>query len=134
MEIEPTLYINFSQAVALHLMLMQRLGETQLAVFDRGLIDSALSRPRNAAEHENADLISQSAALCLGVIKDRPWNCGNKRMATMLADRFLHMNGMKVIASTTQVIEMAVSIESDRWSIDNIEEWYREHTMSFKGR
>ena len=115
-------------------MMMQRLGETQLVMFDRGLVDSALSRPRNAAEHENADLIRQSAALCLGVIKDRPWNCGNKRMAAILTDRFLYMNGMKVSASTTQVIEMAVSIETDRWSIDNIEEWYRQHTMPLQQR
>lgn len=110
-------------------MLMQRLGETQLITFDRGLIDTALSRPRNAAEHENADLVRQSAALCFGVIKDRPWNCGNKRMATILTDRFLQMNGMKVNASTTQVIEMAVSIDTDRWNIDNVEQWYRQNTI-----
>ena len=127
MATEPTRYIGFAEAVALHIMLMRRLGETRFGIFDRGLVESSLARPRHAAEYENADIIRQAATLCFGLIKNHPWVGGNKRTATILTDRFLYTNGMDVESGTSQVIEMVLAVEADRWTIDNVDEWYRQH-------
>jgi death-on-curing protein len=105
-------------------MLMRRLGETHFGVFDRSLVESALARPRHAAVLEEADIIRQAATLCFGLIKNHPWLGGNKRTATILVDRFLHVNGMELRTTVSDTIEMVLAVEADRWGVDEITQWY----------
>jgi death-on-curing protein len=84
------------KAVLLHIELMRTLGEVRCGVFERGLVESALARPRQAAVYEGADLIRQAATLCFGLIKNHPWIGGNKRTATAITDEFLFRNGLEV--------------------------------------
>ena len=129
MATESIRYVSYAEAVALHIMLMRRLGEIRFGVFDRDLLESALARPRHAAEYEAADLSRQAATLCFGLIKNHPWVGGNKRTATILTDRFLYTNRMEVKCTTKETIEMALAVEAGRWDIDRIAEWYRQHTV-----
>lgn len=66
-------YLTYSEAVVIHIALMQNLGETRFGVFAPNLIESALARPRHLAVYENADIIRQAATLCYGLIKNHPW-------------------------------------------------------------
>ena len=104
MAIEEVQYISYAEAVYLHLELMRLMGERRCGVFDRTLVESALARPKQAAAYAGADLIQQAATLCFGLIKDHPWVGGNKRTATALAVRFLRTNGMKLVASTRDIV------------------------------
>jgi death-on-curing protein len=103
------------------------MGEEQYGVFDRSLVESALGRPKQAASYEDADVIRQTATLCYGLIKNHPWVGGNKRTATAIAREFLRRNGLKLTSPTNDLVELVVSIESDRWHIDEIEDWFRQH-------
>ena len=107
-------------------MLMRRLRETHFGVFDRALIESALARPRHAAALEDANLMRQAASLCFGLIRNHPWLGGNKRTATILVDRFLHLNGFEVHAGVGETVEMVVAVEAGRFSVDEIAEWYSQ--------
>jgi death on curing protein len=118
-------YLTYSEAVMLHIMLMRRLGETHFGVFDRTLVESALARPRQAAAFEGADLMRQAATLCFGLIKNHPWLGGNKRAATILVDRFLHLNGLELRTTVNETVELVLAVEADRWDIDAITVWYR---------
>jgi death-on-curing protein len=122
-------YLTYPEAVTLHVMLMRRLGETYFGVFDRTLVESALARPRHAATFEGADLIRQAATLCFGLIKNHPWLGGNKRTATILVDRFLHLNGMELRTTVNDTVELALAIEADRWDFNAITAWYRQRTF-----
>src|SRR5262249_35884034 len=102
-------------------MLMRRLGESHFGVLDRALIESALARPRHAAAFEGADLHRQAATLCFGLIKNHPWVGGNKRTATILVDRFLHLNGLEVRTTVGETVEMVLAVESDKWGVGEIE-------------
>lgn len=117
---EPVRYLTYVEAVTLHIMLMRRLGETRFGAFDRQLVESALARPRHAAAYEGADLISQAATLCLGLIKNHPWVGGNKHTATILVDRFLYSNGVEIGASVEETVALALAVESDRWGVAEI--------------
>lgn len=128
MATESVHYLTYAEAVTLHIMLMRRLGETQFGAFDRPLVESALARPRHAAAFERADLIRQAATLCFGLIKNHPWLGGNKRTATILVDRFLHLNGIELRTTVTETVEMALAVEADRWGVDEIADWYRRRT------
>lgn len=65
-------YLDFADALFIHLRLMKLLGETRYGVDHKSLIESALARPQQAAIYENADLIRQSATLYFGLIKNHP--------------------------------------------------------------
>ncbi|MDH3600470.1 MAG: type II toxin-antitoxin system death-on-curing family toxin [Candidatus Tectomicrobia bacterium] len=127
MAIEETLYLSYTEAVLLHIELMRFWGETRYGVFDRGLVESALVRPQQAAAYEGADLIRQAATLGFGLIKDHPSVGGNKRTATAIMDEFLFRNGLELVASTDDHLEMVFAIESDRWGVDDMESWLRRH-------
>lgn len=122
-------YITFAEAVYIHIILMRRYEETHYGVAVRSLIESALARPRQAAAYENADLIRQAATLCFGLIKNHPWQGGNKRTATEIVREFLKSNGSRLRTTTDDLLELVFAVEDDRWKIDEIELWFRAHTI-----
>jgi death-on-curing protein len=126
MATEQTLYIQYVEAVEIHFELMLHYGEKRIGVFDKTLIESALARPQNAAIYENADIIRQASTLLLGLIKNHPWNGGNKRTATALTDSFLYRNGYDLISTVDENIELVLAVESDAWKVDEIENWLRD--------
>lgn len=132
MATEQTIYLTYLEAVVTHIELMQQLGEARFGVAEPTLVESALARPHHAAVYEHADIIRQAATLCLGLIKNHPWVGGNKRTATALMDTFLWYNGWQVTAMRSQTIEMVLRVESDRWQIDEIEAWLRQHTIKIE--
>ena len=127
MATEEIRYISYVEAVLLHIELLRLLGETRYGVFDRSLDESALARPKQAAEYEGADLIRQAATLCFGLIKNHPRVGGNKRTATTLLDEFLHRNGVVLTSDTALLIEMGLAVEADRWQIEEIDACLRRN-------
>jgi death-on-curing protein len=126
---EAIVYLTFAEAVWLHLRLMKQQGETRYGVFERGLVESALARPRHAAAYGNADLIGQAATLCYGLIKNHPWIGGNKRTATMLVEYFLFRNGIEVTALPSDSLVMVSAVDADQWNVQDIEIWLRQRTQ-----
>jgi len=125
--IEKTLYIDYLEAVEIHFELMRYYGESRIGIFEPNLIESALARPKHAATYENADIIRQAATLCFGLIKNHPWQGGNKRTATALTDSFLWRNGWSLKVKRSEIIELSLNVESDLWKVDEIENWLRLH-------
>jgi death-on-curing protein len=122
---EDYVYLTVQEAVKFHVLYMRKLGETRFGVFDRNLIESALARPQHAATYENADIIRQSATLLYGLIKNHPWEGGNKRTATFLTNLFLKRNGWRLETSTSEIVELVLAVESDKWQVTEIENWLR---------
>ena len=79
------------------------------------------------------DLIRQAATLLFGLIKNHPWEGGNKRTATFLASVFLKRNGMRLVAQTDEVVGVCLKIESAEWKVDEIDAWLRERVSTFAG-
>lgn len=129
MAIENFFYIDYLEAVDLHFALMKMWGETRYGVDSRDLIESALARPKHAAVYESADLTRQAATLCFGLIKNHPWTGGNKRTASFLMEEFLLRNGFELTATSEDLVEMVLAVESDKWKVDEIESWLRERTQ-----
>jgi death on curing protein len=118
-------YLTVQEAVKFHVLYMRKIGETRFGVYDRNLIESALARPQHAAIYENADIIRQSATLLLGLIKNHPWEGGNKRTATFLMNLFLKRNGWQLETTVSEIIELVLAVESDQWKVTEIENWLR---------
>lgn len=130
MATERVVYLTYAESVVEHIQLMRRLREIRYGVFDRTLLQSALARPQQAAAYESADLPAQAATLCFGLIKNHPFAGGNKRTATHLTDTFLKHNGSEIVAATSEVVEMVLAVESDKWDVEQLSEWMRKHVRN----
>lgn len=120
-------YVSYPEAVFIHIRLMRLVGEERYGVFDRALIESALSRPQQAAAYEGADLSRQAATLCFGLVTSHPWVGGNKRTATAITDEFLFRNGVELTARPADVVEMVLAVEAHQWEVGEVEAWLRRH-------
>lgn len=127
MATEEVVYLSYDEAVEAHEELMHYWGETRFGVFDYTLIESALARPKWAALYTGADLEAQAATLLYGLIKNHPWFGGNKRTSTALTDLFLQRNGLEIIASADEIVELVLAVEADKWLLPEIEAWMRQH-------
>lgn len=126
MAIKEIFYVSVAEAIKLHVLLMRDWREVRFGIDRKDLLESALNRPKQSANFDNADLIRQAATLCFGLVKNHPWFGGNKRTATFLMEIFLRKNELFLIATDEEIFEMVLEIESDAWKIDEIENWLRD--------
>jgi death on curing protein len=97
-------------------------------VRDRGLLESAMARPRQFAAYGAPSLVELAAAYAAAIVRNHPFIDGNKRVAFMLAYVFLARNGfpLKVdeTAATRAMLDLASGDLSEqafaRWLADNI--------------
>lgn len=62
-------------------------------VRDRGLLESALARPRNAFAYGEEDIVVLAVALAAGISRAHAFEQGNKRTAFAAMRLFLNANG-----------------------------------------
>ncbi len=120
-------YIDINEAVWSHFQLMWSWDETYFGIDRIELIESALTRPKFAAQYQDADLIEQAATLCYGLIKNHPWRGGNKRTATHLMEHFLWLNGIELTYDLEEMLLLALSVEADDCKVGEIAQWLRGH-------
>jgi death-on-curing protein len=85
-------YLSLADIIALHALVMERLGLPPAPLRDEGRLESATMRPQMAAHYEQADLIRQSALLAVGISQAQAFVDGNKRTAFAACDVFLRLN------------------------------------------
>lgn len=79
-------------AAALHSEQIAEHGGTE-GLRDEGLLTSALSRPKNLASYSEPDAADLAAAYAWGIVRNHPFVDGNKRVALILCETFLAING-----------------------------------------
>ena len=97
-------------------------------VRDRGLLESAMARPRQLYAYGSPGLGELAAAYAAGVVRNHPFVDGNKRVGFMLAYIFLVRNGYRLTASeaaaTQAVLDLASGAMGEqafaRWLADNV--------------
>ena len=73
MATEEIFYLSTAEAITLHVLLMRQWREVRFGIDRKDLLESALNRPKQAANFEAADLTKQAASLCFGLVKNHPW-------------------------------------------------------------
>ena len=90
---DPLIYLTAGEVIAFHAVIMQQAGQLPAALRDRGLLESAVQRPQNAAYSEDADILTQAALSMVGIALNHPFVDGNKRTGYVGGMTFLHLNG-----------------------------------------
>ncbi|MGF1641036.1 MAG: type II toxin-antitoxin system death-on-curing family toxin [Rhodospirillales bacterium] len=96
---------------------------------DRGLLDSALARPRNVAAYGAPDLCALAAAYAVGIARNHPFVDGNKRTALMAAYVFLGRNGARLVAPEDAATRTMVALAAGTLDEDALADWLRANTQ-----
>lgn len=94
-----------------------------MGVRDDGLLDSALARPRNKAAYKNAKAADLAAAYGYGLIRNHPFVDGNKRIALVMAELFLALNGYELTAADTDCLQTFLLLAEGALSEDDFASW-----------
>jgi death-on-curing protein len=99
---------------------------------DRGLLQSALSRPRNlyAYGEDKISLSQLAAAYAFGIVKNQAFNDGNKRTAWLACAVFLELNGQTVTAEQTAVVEIMLLAAGNNLTEEEFVEWPNQQTAT----
>ena len=96
---------------------------------DRGLLDSALNRPRNRVAYESeSDLCGLAASYGFGIARNHPFVDGNKRVAFQAMYIFLGLNGLRVDAPEEEVVSLILALASGELNESGLATWLRSHT------
>ena len=99
-----------------------------LGLRDRGLLESALERPRNRLHYDtDADLPALAAAYGFGLANNHPFVDGNKRVAFQAMYLFLGLNGFRIEAPEEEVVAVILSLASGGLDETGLTAWLREH-------
>ena len=95
---------------------------------DRGLLESALERPKNQFHYgSDPDLASLVAAYGFGLANNHPFVDGNKRVAFQAMYLFLGLNGFRIQAPEEAVVSLILSLAAGELNETELADWVREH-------
>lgn len=125
-------YLDTEEVISIALQTIISTGDRPQGFRDRGLLESAVMRPRFLAHYLDADLYLQAAALGLGISRSQAFVDGNKRAGYAAMRVFLLLNG---VALTAEPLDLAHELEAlaeagtDPDEADQtLAAWLREHT------
>jgi death-on-curing protein len=125
-----TIYLDVADVVALHNVMMERLGSRPELLRDAGMLESAILKPQMAAHYEQADLVRQATLLAVGIAQNQPFVDGNKRTAYTVSTMFLRQNGLSfqgdIIEMADQLILVAERTDGLVAATRRFEAWLRE--------
>lgn len=89
------------------------------------LLESALERPKLAAQYEGADLAGQAATLLWGIVRNHPFVDGNKRTALVAARAFVELNGERLVMTDDQKFELVISVANRALTVEQVAQQLR---------
>ncbi len=94
-------------------------------VRDEGLLDSALTRPKNLAAYGNPppNIFELAASYAYGIIGNHPFLDGNKRTGFLLAYVFLRLNGWELKAAEADAVLAVLSLAKGEWTEKEFSCW-----------
>jgi death on curing protein len=97
-------------------------------VRDRGLLESALARPRQHFSYgENVDIIEMAALYTVGIVQNHPFVDGNKRAGFMAGALFPEVNGFDFLAREEDVITTVLALAAGDLDEAGYAKWLRSN-------
>ena len=98
-----------------------------VGVRDRGLLESALTRPQQLAHYGDADIAALAAAYGFGLAKNHPFVDGNKRVAFAVVETFLLLNGVELVADDADCVTTMLNLAAGEIGEEQFAEWIRNN-------
>jgi death-on-curing protein len=94
---------------------------------DAALLESALNRPPNKWNYENAELPELAAAYAYGIARNHPFVDGNKRTSFLALYTFLGINGVDFIVPEADAAAMILALAAGEVSEESLARWIRDN-------
>jgi death on curing protein len=125
-------YLDTEDVISIALQAIISTGDQPQGLRDRGLLESAVMRPRFLAHYLEADVHLQAAALGLGISRSQPFVDGNKRAGYAAMRVFLLINGWVLAGAPLDLareLEAQAEPGTDPDEADqHLAAWLRAHT------
>ena len=96
-----------------------------IAIRDPGLLESALMRPQQLAHYGNADIAHLAAAYGFGLVRNHPFVDGNKRVAFVVTETFLALNGVILTATDEDCVITMLQLAAGEMDDNQFADWIR---------
>ncbi|HLH16086.1 MAG TPA: type II toxin-antitoxin system death-on-curing family toxin [Bryobacteraceae bacterium] len=98
-------------------------------VRDRGLLESALARPRQIYAYADDPSPAQlAAAYAFDIAKNHPFVDANKRTAFVVCAVFLELNGGRLTATQADVVRVMLAVDGGRMKEDEFARWLESNS------
>jgi death-on-curing protein len=124
-------WVTYDQVVAIHSRQLRRFGGAP-GLRDDGMLRSALERPINKWQYEQADLDASdlatlAAAYAFGLAKNHAFVDGNKRAAFMTMVVFLRKNDVHFAPDQAHATAIMISLAAGEVSEQSLARWIRDN-------
>ena len=122
-------YLTLDDVYAIH-QRMIHIGGGRIDIHDFTLLHSAVERPKASfgGKELYPTVWKKASALLQSLVKNHPFDDGNKRTAYYSTKRFLRMNGYILNASLRDILLFMVSVDVKNLSIEQIGNWLKKHS------
>ena len=118
---------TLEEVIAIHDLLIAEMGGAY-GLRDEGALASAIWRPQIGYYNS---LIEEAAALMESLSQNHPFVDGNKRVAFVITDAFLRMNGSYIDCGKDVAYAFIMELyESNSFKFANLIPWLEEHIKS----
>lgn len=117
------------QVIHLHSLLIRETGGSD-GLRDGGLLESALNAPFQTFGGEELYKTVQTKAAKLGynLISNHPFVDGNKRIGVLVVLVFLELNGIEVIATDDELIQLGLGLAEGSITDTDLLNWILDHS------
>jgi death-on-curing protein len=92
------------------------------------MLESALGRPENLFHYGTPTLPEMAAAYAFGIVRNHPFNDGNKRTGFLVAATFLEVNGLNFFATEESVVVSTLALAAQEWDEAAYARWLSENS------
>lgn len=123
-------FITLEEVMVIHERMIQ-IGGGRLEVHDFTLLHSAVERPkaRFGEEFLYKSIWEMAAALMHSLVKNHPFDDGNKRTAYFSTMRFLRKDDHSLEVKDEEAINFMVSVDVKNLIVAQIAKWLKEHSV-----
>ena len=126
-------FVTLEEVLVIHDKMLE-IGGGKGGVHDFSLLHSATERPKAkfGGKFLYTSIWQMAAAMLHSLIKNHPFEDGNKRTAYFSTMRFLHKNGYKLLAKDKAILDFTVKIDTENTSLEDIASWIQKNSKKVK--
>ena len=122
---------DFDEVLLIHAEIIKETGGSD-GLRDAGSLDSALKATDNRFNYETKDLAKLGATYAYHLSQAHAFIDGNKRIAAVVAELFLHVNGAKLNATNEEIVQIFLTIAAGELSREAVEEKFSERLIQIE--
>ena len=119
-------WVSYEQVIAIHSRQLRRFGGAP-GLRDDGMLRSALERPINKWQYEQAEMPVLAAAYAFGLAKNHAFVDGNKRIAFMTMVAFLRKNGIRFTPEPAHATKIVLALAAGEVSEESLARWIKDN-------